>query len=408
MTTPAPDLEGADAPGQTSPAARSRDRRGVALLTALIAVVLVTAMIVGGFFSSTQEFRSARNQLVEQRSFAVAEYGLNHEITDWDRGRNLNPGAPGAMPIGSSVAMRRYVSGDDTAFVTISRLTETTFWVVSEGKAQMGNGALESRRRTNAYVRLAYPAIEAKAAITAAGDIDVNGASKITGVNTDPAAWTSCAGYSGGELYAVRVPPTATVTSKSTSFPGTMDVEKHADAANENTYVNYGSETWNSLVANADITLAGGTYSTIQPVGTATTCTRGTLNWGEPRRPGTTEGSETLVEGCYGHFPIIYVSGNLVLNANARGQGILLVNGDLKINGNFDFFGIVIVRDDIEKGTGTATIHGAVYSRDATVGDDSYWAGTQDVYYSRCAVENALRGSAILTRVRQRHWTQLY
>ena len=80
-----------------------RDRRGVALLTALLGVVVVTAMIVGGFFASTQEFRAARNQLVEQRSFAVAEYGLNYEISDWDRGRNLNPGAPGAMNIGSSI-----------------------------------------------------------------------------------------------------------------------------------------------------------------------------------------------------------------------------------------------------------------------------------------------------------------
>ena len=111
---------------------------------------------------------------------------------------------------------------------------------------------------------------------------------------------------------------------------------------------------------------------------------------------------------CYNHFPIIYADGNLTLNGKGRGQGILLVNGDLTINGNFDFYGIVIVRDDIEKGVGTAKIYGAAFSRDATVGDDSFWAGTQDVNFSRCAVENALRGSAVLTRVKERHWTQLY
>lgn len=386
-----------------------RDRRGVALLTALLGVVVVTAMIVGGFFASTQEFRAARNQLVEQRSFAVAEYGLNYEISDWDRGRNLNPGAPGAMNIGSSIVKRRYVAGDDTAFVAISRLTPTTFWVVSEGKAQMGNDALESRRRTSAYVRLAYPAMDIKAAVTAAGDIDVNGASTITGVNTDPDAWGSCAGFSGGELHAVRVPPGANVDRKAGSFPGAMDVTEDAAAADSNTYVRYGTETWTTLVANADIRLPGGTLgSDILPVDSLGTCLSKNTNWGEPRRLGTTQGSETFVPSCINHFPIIYSHGDLLINGKGRGQGILLVNGDLRINGTFDFFGIVIVRDDIEKGNGTATVHGAVFSRDATVGDDSFWAGTQDVYYSRCAIENALRGSAILTRVAQRHWTQLH
>ena len=398
-------------PGATAPAVPTppvlRDRRGVALLTALVGVVVVTAMIVGGFFASTQEFRSARNQLVEQRSFAVAEYGLNYEISDWDRRRNLNPPEPGAMAIGSSIVKRRYVAGDDTAFVTISRLTPTTFWVVSEGKAQMGNNALESRRRTSAYVRLAYPTMDIQAAVTAAGNISVNGASTVTGVNADPAGWTSCAGFSGGELHAVRVPPGATVNAKSTSFPGTLDVSYDAAAADSNTYVRYGTETWNSLVANADIKLPGGTVgSDILPAGDATTCTYGNYNWGEPRR--VAAGSETIVPGCFNHFPITYIDGDVTLNGHGRGQGILLVNGDLRINGTMDFFGIVIVRDDIEKGNGTANIHGAVFSRNATVGDASTWSGTQNVYYSRCAVENALRGSAILTRVTERHWTQLH
>lgn len=394
------------APPAVAPA-RRRDRRGVALLTALLGVVVVTAMIVGGFFASTQEFRAARNQLVEQRSFAVAEYGLNYEISDWDRGRNLNPPAPGAMAIGSSIVKRRYVAGDDTAFVTITRLTPTTFWVVSEGKAQMGNDALESRRRTSAYVRLAYPTMNIQAAVTAAGDIKVTGASTVNGINTDPPEWMSCSGYSGGELHAVRVPPGATVDRKAGSFPGTKDVLEDAAAADSNTYVRYGTETWTTLVANADIKLPGGTLGTdILPVGDAATCTPGNLNWGEPRR--TAVGSETIVPGCYNHFPIIYSAGDLTLNGKGRGQGILLVNGDLRLNGTFDFFGIVIVRDDIEKGNGTATIHGAVFSRNAAVGDESVWAGTQDVMYSRCAIENALRGSAILTRVKERHWTQLH
>ena len=34
--------------------------------------------------------------------------------------------------------------------------------------------------------------------------------------------------------------------------------------------------------------------------------------------------------------------------------------------------------------------------------------GTITIAYSKCAVENALRGSAILVPVKQRSWAQLY
>src|SRR5690606_26288372 len=136
--------------------------------------------------------------------------------------------------------------------------------------------------------------------------------------------------------------------------------------------------------------------SQIQPTGTATSCTYSDFNWGEPDRPG--------VEGCYGYFPIIYASRTIKLNGPGRGQGILLVNGDLEINGNLDFYGIVVVRDDIPKGNGTATIYGAVFAADVDLGPQSVWmAGNKDVFYSSCAIQSALRGSAILVRVGQRH-----
>jgi hypothetical protein len=177
-----------------------------------------------------------------------------------------------------------------------------------------------------------------------------------------------------------------------------------AAAADSNTYVRYGTESWVSLTSNADIKLPGGTYnSNIQPVGTATTCDRSqTWNWGEPNRPGA-------VIGCYGWYPIIYVDGSMHLNGNGYGQGILLVNGDLEINGIFEFYGLVIVRDDVTKGNGTAKIHGALYAANLTLDTSTSWfTGTQDVNYSKCAIESALAGSAILVRVTQRHWAQVF
>ncbi|MEO7963206.1 MAG: hypothetical protein ABIT38_04770, partial [Gemmatimonadaceae bacterium] len=74
----------------------------------------------------------------------------------------------------------------------------------------------------------------------------------------------------------------------------------------------------------------------------------------------------------------------------------------------FEWYGLVIVRDDITKGNGTAKIMGAIYSANLNLADpQNFIAGNQDVLYSKCAVESALRGSSILVRVKERHWSQV-
>ena len=405
-----------------------RPRRGAALLTALVGLVVIALMISGAFFSSTQEFRGGRNQLVEQRAFAVAEYGLNSEVSNWDRARNL----PGGMAVGAIDSSRVYVAAGDTARVRITRLTDKSYWVVSEGMASIGNTALESKRATSAYVRLAYPAIAPRGAITTAGNISIGGSAQVFGTNTSPTGWSQCSSLGGpSQVPALAVGPNATVSlggngngngNGGTSYPGggantvlnttsgsksfvtgdTVLVRTSA-AVDSNTYVRFGTETWNSLVANADVTLSSNVINGIAPVGTATTCDRtSTSNWGEPYRSGN-----GLVVGCYGYFPIIYVTGSTTINANGRGQGILLVNGDLTMNGNFEWFGMIIVRDDIVTGSGNSKIMGAVYSRNINLSDQSVVNGNPDVIYSSCAVESSLRGSSILVRVKERHWAQL-
>jgi len=371
------------------------------MLLVILASVVIAALGVGGYFVSTQEFRGARNLLVEQRAFAVAEYGLNNEVSHWDSGRNLAP--PGGMPIGAVDSTRRYVADGDTAYVKITRLTDNTFWVVSEGRTSMGFDMMESLRRTNAYVRIAYPTIEPKGAITTAGEVKITGAATVSGNDTPPAGWLAC-GAPGATVAALMVAPTVTPDYKPGNILSTPAYERDPAAADSNTYVRYGSETWNSLAAGAEIQIPGGNYNwDIEPVKSGTNCVAGQKNWGEPWRAP----KSGVVPECEGRFPIIYVDGDLHLRGKGRGQGILLINGSLELNGQFEFYGIIIARDNVDKGTGTAKVFGAIYARDAEL-SDSFWAGTQDVTFSRCAIENALRGSAVLTRVSERHWSQLY
>jgi hypothetical protein len=362
-------------------------------------VVVLGVMMSGMYFTSNQEYRGTRNALVEQRAFAIAEYGLNSEISNWDRFRNK----PSVFPIGKIDSNKVYVAAGDTSWVKVTRLTDNTFWVVSEGYANLGVAQLESRRQTGAYVRIAYPTIQAKGAITAAGNVNLQGSALVDGDDVHPTGWTNC-GATSPTVPAVVVPPSASVNDHASNYGSSPTVVKDSAAADSNTYVRYGSESWNTLTSNADITLAGGVYgSDIQPVGTVTTCDKSSnFNWGEPTRPG-------LVVGCYNYFPIIYTTGSVKLNGNGYGQGILLVNGDLEINGTFEFYGIVIVRDDIAKSNGTMKIHGAAFAANLTLSDPLSWmTGNQDIQYSKCAIENALAGSAILIRVTQRHWAQIF
>lgn len=375
-------------------------RRGVALITALFGVVVLAVMMSGMYFTSNQEFRGTRNALVEQRSFAVAEFGLNSEISNWDRSRNVM----GTFPIGSIDSNQVYVAAGDTAWVKVSRLTANTFWVVSEGLANIGNKNLEARRQTSAFVRIAYPTIDPKGAITAAGSVKLQGSANVNGYDVNPDGWTNCDATPAPTVPGVTVPPAGDVTAGPVNITSIPAIAHDSAAADSNTYVRYGSESWNSLTSNADITLAGGIYnSNIEPLGTTTSCnTAGNFNWGEPLRPGA-------IIGCYGYFPIIYSQGSMHLNGNGRGQGILLVNGDLEINGILDFYGIIVVRDDILKSNGTAHVHGAVFAANMTAGDPLSWmTGDQNVQYSNCAVQAALKGSAILVRVTQRHWAQIF
>jgi len=388
-----------DATDTREAALRRDERRGMALITALFGIVVIAVVVSGAFFTSTQEYRGSRNELVEQRAFAVAEFGLNSEISNWDRARNL----PGGMATGDIDSNRVYPTVGDTAFIKVTRLGDNTYWVVSEGQASMGKPLLESRRQTGAFVRIAYPSIKPKGAITAAGNVKLIGSALVDGDNHDPAGWSQCAAIPGTTVPAVVVPPGKTVSYLPPNIGSTPGIVYDPAAADSNTYVRYGSESWTSLVTGADITLPGGVYGTdIFPVGTATTCDRSTpFNWGEPLRPGD-------VAGCYNYFPIIYATGDLHVNGTARGQGILLVNGSLDINGALDFYGLVIVRDDLNKGNGTAKIQGAVFAANMELGDPTWVSGAQDVFYSRCAVESVLRGSAILERVKQRGWAQIF
>jgi hypothetical protein len=403
------------------------NRRGVALPIALLGLVVIGALMAGAFFSSAQEFKVGRNTMVSQRAFSVAEYGLNYEIANWNRRRFL-PGDATYMQPGDVDDTHRVVANGDTAMIKVTRLNDNTFWVVSEGYASMGNKQLKSRQRTNAVVRIAYPSVSVRGALTTAGDVTVNGNARVYGndmgssndskvkkVWENLATWGQCPSIGTDDKAGISLPPDRVADVKANAVDGTPDVEKTTIAAADSTYIKFGDENWNTLTANADIKLASSpSFKPFPRLDASGKCDLSSQeNFGEPYRVASA-GKDTPVPDCSDYFPIIYVNGNADFNGG-RGQGILIVNGNLNLRGGFEWYGLIIVKDEVTKGNGTADVFGAIMSQSANInagGTDNdqqnTLVGDLNVWYSKCALESALRGSAILIPVKQRSWAQFF
>jgi hypothetical protein len=377
----------------------AKRREGFAMAVAMVAIVVIGALIAGAFFTSTQEYRIGRNSLVDQRAFSAAEAGVNQPIQAWIKALNLSVLNGVTRP-----ADTLKLSDGGYAVRRVTRLDDYTFWVVSDGYAGPNSGPLASHHRLNAIYRLTMPRFNILGALTVRGQVTVQGSSRIDGTDGVPADWTTggICPASGAALPGVSAPDTSVVCSgtcpddKMGRLTGDPPKLQTPAAADTNTYYKYGDENWNTLIANSDIKLPGGLYKPL-PTTSGTCDLTNKLNWGDPERLGP----------CKDYFPIIYIDGDLSLQANARGQGVLLVNGSLSMAGGFIFTGIVIVRNDI-KSTGNGNkITGSAFAGNTYTTDNSSVTGDSEIHYSSCAVERASRASAIVVRMKQRGFAEM-
>ena len=369
-----------------------RSRSGMALPMVLGAITLIGTLIAGVMYLATQDYRVGANSLNETRAEAAAEMGLNRLTTDWDQTKNTT------MATGDTWRKNYTDPNGATVSVFVTRLPGPFFWAVSD--AQTRGNALQygSRRRYGSLFRLNTPAVNFLGAVTAAGNIRVSGNVNVNGNDSTPPAW-SCSNTKVNMPGSVITPTATSTVNGSVTINGNPPFTTSAAAADTNTYFNYGSSTYTSLAAAADITLPGGNYNGMAPAVTAGVCNKAnTMNWGDPARPGG---------ACAGYFPIIHVTGDLKVTGGT-GQGILLVDGDLTKAGNFSFYGIVIARGTIRSTGNSNTIYGAEMAAAIDLGDAVTLAGSTSIQYSSCAVQQALSASSSLVTTKGRAWVNLY
>jgi hypothetical protein len=368
---------------------------------ALGSMVVIGMILAGVFFAATQENRVGRNTVNQEKAFRAAEFGVNNTYSAW------SSGSMSALAVGG---VRTFVHDSSaigwTDTVRVTRLNDNSYWIVSEAFA--GSGLAQSRHRTTAALRLAFPQINFLAALTVHGQIKIGGSSLTTGVDTPPPGW-ACP-PAGATAPGVATDDANNVqTSGCNNFNciiGNPQIQVTPAVNDTNTFFNFGPDAnWSTLTSMANLTFFGSmTLNGIGPSYTAGgACnTASQTNWGDPNRA-SPEGN------CEEYFPIIYFAGNgaSVHITGGVGQGILLVDGDLSVDGGFQWFGPVIARGHVTtQGTG-GHFNGAVMAADVDLEQNTV-LGNAIIDYSRCAISAALLGAGIPKRLKQRSWADMF
>jgi len=386
---------------------------GLALVTALLVVVLIGALILGVFATSVSDYRIGRNLLFQEQALAAAEYGQNDVLRSWDTSwvHTMQPGSVTVRPV--------MVLGGGLDTVRVTRIDNTTFWLVSTGT--VGSGVqTQARRRTGVIARLNTPYIAVKGAVTLrlTTSLKQGGQGYASGFDQNPPGWAGC-GPTGPPVAGLAVTDTTSLNytnsgqNSDSGVPPILETQAAADTA---TYSKFGGVTYQQLTAMANLVYTGGnTNAAPDPTANLSgTCDRtNPQNWGEPERPPYSDAQHPLTPACYDYFPIIWVKGDLHLSTGgSRGQGILLVDGDFAASGGAEFRGLVIVRKTFQASGSGIKVFGALFVNDSSAANNAsnQLGGQSIIQYSSCALASVLlsRLSAYAKPVKQRSWADIF
>jgi len=379
---------------------RLRDSGGFALAMAIFALVLLAAIVAGGYFSASQEFHIGRGMRSTTTSFYAGEAGILEVLEDWDAVTIAALAASDSLVIGPFA-----MEGGGNYTVSIVRVGSAAdsvkryFYIEAVGRP--ASPAVGERRQA-VVARARFPDLCCDAAIRVRNRVVFGGGAQpiITGFNNDPpGVWpaSACSSIPGDSAPGVITWRLANVNDPS-RITGIPDILVDPMQNTIPSVIDSGDLIYSELIARADHEFIGDfTLNGSQPTTVGGQCKENDpLNWGEPDNPG---------HPCFDYFPIIRVTGSLNLTGSGSAQGILLVDRDLKITGPFEFYGIAIVQGHLEM-SGPVDFYGG-----AMVGEDVRFSGaTPRFWLSRCASERAERLSN-LTRpslVSPRAWVELF
>ncbi len=379
---------------------RLRDPGGFAMAIAVFALVLLAAVVAGGYFAASQEFQIGRGMRSLTKSFYAGEAGIHKVLEDWD----IN--VYGALQPGDSVTIGPVIVGGGASYtaniVRVGRAADSAkrfFYIEAAGRPPAP--ALGERRQA-VVVRSRFANLCCAGAISVLNNVTFSGGAQqmISGFSTDPPGnvpAAACAGYPTDSVPGVRHGPIGVVNDPN-KVEGAPSAIITVGSLSAGTIFNVSDMMFDELVAMADhefpVTF---TLNNSQPTVVNGKCDKSNPNnWGAP---------EDESHPCFNYFPIIHAKDDIQLIGVGTAQGILLIDDDLFMNGPFRFYGIAFVKDDFHL-DGTVDFYGGIY-----VADNVWFDGaTPRFWYSRCAIERAERFSKITQPrlVSPRAWVELF
>jgi len=371
-----------------------RRRTGFALPAAIIALVLLSALVAGALFVSTEELRSGRGDSSDQRALAAAEWALDRAILAWDTQRNT------AQAVGATaVLVIESAPPNDSVVVTATRVQRNAVWITATATAGGDGRGIPARHTIGASLRLVSAAVPTRAALSTAGSVSVDGGA-IDGRDASPGDTSSsiCTGTVSAAGVAVadasKVTCLTCTTSPATGVFGTPPIDSTASVDSTEWS---GDESVAALAKRSTLELLGGSY-TPRPSAMNNACDRGdALNWGDP----------SPSSPCAEWFPVIHILGSLVLEPGSVGQGVLLVEGSLRLEAGARFVGVVVARGDIQVTGPGAEIVGAAFAGAANTATVSRVTDGGAIRFASCAIRRAVTGAARLARTSGRWWIEL-
>ncbi len=370
-------------------------RDGFALPIALLAMIVIGAIVTGGFYASSQETRVSMSSELGGQAFYVAEYGLDEVLASSRTGDFTSVVAPEDWG-GEDVT----TGGGDLLGhydIEVRSVGERMFLVSSTGTVTAGGH--HASREVGTIIRTLTADMPRESALSIYGGLTMKGnATEINGFEEqEPGCAPIGTGVPG---ITTNRPDLVDATANLTGVPPIQD-DPSLDVAALSTF---GSLSLDDLKGMADLVFEHGIPVSQSPEpttnGSGACDTSNPLNWGDPVDGGV----------CKGRFPIIYSKDDAKITGG-MGQGILIVDGDLELAGNMKFFGVVIVLGKLWMGgtgqTGGQIVGSAIVHNGAELVDESTTVGNSMIQYSRCRVERAFNAILRVRPLAARGWMDL-
>jgi hypothetical protein len=356
---------------------------GFALPVALIAIMVIGAIVTGGFYVSSRGGGERLDEALGERAFYVAELGLEEALDDW---RNGTLARVDSVFVSSEEEVVQGEHPLGSYAIDIQSLGGALYLISSTGRVSASGRTVV--RRIASVVRIVEPALPAPAALTVYGGLTVGDGSRIDGAG---APREDCG--AGAEIAGVAVQADSLVSpSTSGRITGTPPVAVDP-TLDTRALSRFGDVPLEVLIGGAtrvyedgESESGMGPVTSVDSTGAEVCDTSIRGNWGDP----------SGASSCGDEFPVILAVGDLHV-ARGTGQGILIVEGDLTMAGDFAFYGVVIVKGRLQTaGTRNRVDGGVVVHGGGGLQSGSATLAGSVIRYAPCRIDHAF--AAVLHR----------